>query len=61
MRHTIGWIDDEIVQVSWCGEIRLEPTFCIDIYDWRACPQCGKLLKLRQITEVLEKDKESQP
>jgi len=48
----IEWIDDEVVGMTCdCGYSML-----VDIYNWKECPVCKKKYKLKQSTELLEKD-----
>lgn len=54
MSHSLGWKDDEMVQIASCDGAAIKE-FIIDIYEWRACPKCGKELKLVQTNDVLER------
>jgi len=68
MAHTFGWIDRGCASVDYCGDtlIRIPSTgkwaltketpVIISTKRWEKCPVCGKLLKLKQINEILEKD-----
>lgn len=49
-RHTLGWKDDEICELLCDGAV----AGCVDIYKFKECPVCGKRVKLRQISEVIE-------
>lgn len=54
--HGFGWKDDEMVQIASCHGAPITEHFVIDIYEWRACPKCGKELKLVQTNDVLMRE-----
>lgn len=57
MSHSIGWVDDEIVCVTWCNDTRLNTdSFTVNIYKYAECPICHKKLKLRQHNFFVDED-----
>ncbi len=57
MTHSLGWQDEGMAEVLWCGDTYLKETFIITSDPGkppRECPMCGGWLRLEWRVRAIE-------